>query len=50
MNIADGLIASIAFVQGFAVATRDVRDFDDCGLTVIDPFEVGRGGFHEGPS
>ena len=34
----DGQIASIALVQQQAIATRNVRDFEDCGLEVIDPF------------
>jgi len=38
MGIADGQIASIARAHGFAVATRNVRDFADCGLDVLNPF------------
>lgn len=34
----DGQIASIALAQQQAIATRNVRDFEDCGLEVIDPF------------
>jgi predicted nucleic acid-binding protein len=34
----DGQIAAIASFHGFAVATRNVRDFDDCGVTVINPW------------
>ena len=35
---ADGLIAATALVHGLAVVTRNKRDFDDAGLTVINPF------------
>lgn len=39
LSILDGQIASIARASGFAVATRNVRDFSDCGLEVVNPFE-----------
>jgi predicted nucleic acid-binding protein len=35
----DGQIAAIARVRGYAVVTRNVRDFVACGVEVIDPFE-----------
>lgn len=35
----DGQIAAIAWAHGHAVATRNVRDFVDCGIEVINPFE-----------
>jgi predicted nucleic acid-binding protein len=34
----DAQIAAIASAHGAAVATRNVTDFDDCGLTIIDPW------------
>lgn len=37
--MADAQIASIAFVHDAAVATRDVRDFEDCGIALINPWE-----------
>ena len=37
-SVADGIIAAIARARGFAVATRNVSDFDGCGFEVIDPF------------
>jgi predicted nucleic acid-binding protein len=40
-SILDGQIASIARASGFAVATRNVRDFSDCGIEVFNPFEPG---------
>lgn len=36
----DSLIAAIAFSRGFAVATRDVRDFAGLGLEIVNPFEA----------
>lgn len=34
----DLLIASVAQSQGFSIATRNVDDFDGCGVAVIDPW------------
>ena len=36
---ADGQIAAIAHCRGMAVATRNVGDFEDMGINVIDPWE-----------
>jgi predicted nucleic acid-binding protein len=38
----DGQIAAIARKRGFAIATRNVRDFEDCGLELINPFSPAR--------
>lgn len=38
MSVFDAQIAAIATTRDFAVATRNVRDFEDCGLVLIDPF------------
>jgi predicted nucleic acid-binding protein len=35
----DGLIAAIALSRGFTVATRNVADFDGCGLRLINPWD-----------
>jgi predicted nucleic acid-binding protein len=35
---ADMLIAATAAVHGLTLATRNERDFEDCGVTVINPF------------
>lgn len=35
----DVMIASIASVRAMAVATRNERDFADCGVTVINPWD-----------
>jgi len=39
MSLPDGQIASIAHAHGFALATRNIKDFEDCGLELINPFE-----------
>jgi toxin FitB len=38
ISFADGAIAAIASAHGFAVATRNVRDFKGAGVAVIDPW------------
>lgn len=38
MSAFDGQIAAIARTRGFAMATRNIRDFADCGLELINPF------------
>lgn len=38
LSVPDGQIASIARMHGFAVATRNIKDFKDCGVEVINPF------------
>ncbi|HEX4964814.1 MAG TPA: type II toxin-antitoxin system VapC family toxin [Thermoanaerobaculia bacterium] len=39
LSIQDGQIASIARARGFTVATRNVRDFVECGVEIVNPFE-----------
>ncbi|QVQ25973.1 type II toxin-antitoxin system VapC family toxin [Achromobacter deleyi] len=34
----DAMIAGIARSRGASLATRNVRDFSDCGINVIDPW------------
>ncbi|MDA0637975.1 type II toxin-antitoxin system VapC family toxin [Nonomuraea sp. MCN248] len=36
---ADALIAATAKVHGWSVVTRNVKDFDGIGVTVVNPFE-----------
>ncbi len=36
----DALIASIALANAMTLATRNVRDFDDLGLSLVNPFEI----------
>lgn len=38
---ADGQIAAIARAQGAAVATRNVGDFEGCGIEIVDPWRTG---------
>ena len=38
LSQADGRIAAIAHSRGAAVATRKVRDFEETGIEVIDPW------------
>ena len=39
MSVADGQIAAIARANGCGAATRNIRNFEDCGIPLIDPFE-----------
>ena len=41
MSAMDGQIAAIARCNHLAVATRNVADFEHCGLDVLDPFRSG---------
>jgi predicted nucleic acid-binding protein len=38
ISFADAAIAAIATTHGYAVATRNVRDFKGTGVTLIDPW------------
>lgn len=40
LSILDGQIASIAYVRSAMVASRNTRDFSDCGLQLVNPFET----------
>jgi predicted nucleic acid-binding protein len=39
LSILDGQIAAIALANNMAVATRNIKDFNDCGLELINPFD-----------
>ncbi|HEX6898282.1 MAG TPA: type II toxin-antitoxin system VapC family toxin [Thermoanaerobaculia bacterium] len=39
LSVQDGQIASIARARGCSVATRNVRDFVECGVEIVNPFE-----------
>ena len=39
IGFADGAIAAIATSQGFALATRNVRDFRGAGVALINPWD-----------
>ena len=41
MSIPDGQIAAIALTNGFAVVTRNIKDFKYSGVMLINPFEAG---------
>lgn len=34
----DAMIAGIVRAHGATLATRNVRDFEDCGITLVDPW------------
>ena len=40
LAILDGQIIAIAKANAYAVATRNIRDFEYCGLTIINPFNT----------
>lgn len=40
MSLADGQIAAIAKANGLVLATRNVKDFLDCGLVIVNPYEL----------
>ena len=39
LKLADSLIASAALTHGLSLATRDVRDFADLDIDVVNPWE-----------
>ena len=41
MSVPDGQIAAIACVNHLVVATRNVVDFENCGIDVVNPFATG---------
>ncbi len=38
VSIADGQISAIAHSYGWVIATRNFKDFVDCGINIINPF------------
>lgn len=40
MGVPDGQIAAIARAHDMSIVTRNIRDFSDCGLQVINPFDL----------
>jgi predicted nucleic acid-binding protein len=40
MSIPDGQIAAIARSTGCAIATRNIDDFEACGVDLVNPFET----------
>jgi predicted nucleic acid-binding protein len=41
LPVSDGYIAATAASRGFAVATRNTRDFQNIGVDLIDPWHAG---------
>ncbi|HEY6682895.1 MAG TPA: type II toxin-antitoxin system VapC family toxin [Propionibacteriaceae bacterium] len=39
ISVADAIIASIAWVHHASLATRNVRDFDNCEIAVVNPYD-----------
>lgn len=39
MSVLDGQIAAVAIANGHALATRNIKNFESCGLELINPFE-----------
>jgi predicted nucleic acid-binding protein len=37
----DAMIAAIARSRGAGLATRNIRDFTDCGIALVDPWNAG---------
>jgi toxin FitB len=42
IHVIDAQIAATAASTGFAVVTRNVRDFEECGIAIVNPWEHGR--------
>ena len=42
LGVSHGQIAAIARAKGAAVATRNVGDFDECGVEIVNPFKPER--------
>ena len=40
MSVPDGQIAAIARCNRLTVATRNIADFEHCGVDVLNPFET----------
>jgi toxin FitB len=40
LAVADGMIAATAFEHGLTVVTRNVRDFGDLGVSILNPWEA----------
>jgi hypothetical protein len=40
IDVMDGLVAAIVRSQGAVLATRNISNFEDLGLKLINPFEV----------
>jgi predicted nucleic acid-binding protein len=36
----DGLIAAVALLHGATLATRNIADFEHCGIPLVNPWET----------
>jgi predicted nucleic acid-binding protein len=43
LSVPDGIIASITWAHRASIATRNVGDFDGCGITVVNPYDFSSG-------
>ena len=41
ITMADSLIAGTAYERSLILATRNVKDFENTGIAIINPFEIG---------
>lgn len=39
LSVPDGMIAATAFEHGLTVVTRNVKDFDGLGVSIVNPWE-----------
>ena len=39
MSVPDGQIAAVSRLKHLALATRNVSDFENCGIEIVNPFE-----------
>ena len=39
LSMPDGQIAAIALMNNFSIATRNIKDFVDCEVSLINPFD-----------
>ena len=40
LNMADGMIAATAFEHDLSIVTRNVKDFEQLGVTIVNPWEA----------
>ena len=40
LSMADGLIAATGLEHGLVVVTRNIRDFEGLGVTLLNPWEA----------
>ena len=40
LNIADGMIAATALEHDLSIVTRNVKDFEQLGVTIVNPWEA----------